>query len=564
MAEDNKSAQVSANSGEPSFAEVAAIEGDVDVSAALASSQLKKDVISLWVLLFVVISCVAPMAAAVFNTAVMASYAGATVPLDFLIGAMGLLFLIAPISYLASRLSSTAGFYTWVAHGLGSDAGFLTGWLVFGAYSIFEAASQAAFGGLMDVNLSTFFGISIPGGYGWAIYAIASVLLVGLLGYFGIQASIRIMAVFSSLEILGLLIFNVFVTAQGGSNGQDFIHTFTPSGANPNLVPGIVPGGIIGMGIALTLVVFSNIGFESASGYGEESQHPHRFIPLAMLSVLLVTAILYIWTAYSQVIGVGVANAGTVLGNVFQAPGPFYGMAQTYVGYWFEVTIGILLTTSTWASCLAFHNVAARYLFGMAREDQIPFFSGALGKTQARTKSPWVASLVQTGITLAFIVFLTFVITRPLKDGTVVYSLGIAGGEYTPAGGIGTYGWLATIGTMTLIIVYCLTAIAAPLYARRREREIAGEREFNWFTHVVAPIVGILVMLLPLLSLFLPFFGLGGLLTNIGFAPSPFPVNILPLFFFIWLAAGVLALFFYIRRSPERYKRIGHFVRLND
>lgn len=544
------------------FEQVAAVEGDRDVFAQ-PGDHLAKSVLPLWGLLFAVISCVAPMAAAVFNTAVIAGYAGATAPLDFLIGAIGLLFLIAPISYLASRLSSTAGFYTWVAHGLGPSLGFLTGWLVFGAYAIFEAAAQAAFGGLMDVNLSTFFGVTIPGGYGWAIYALASVIVVGVLGYFGVQLTVRIMALFSLLEVVGLLVFNLFVTAHGGKSGQDFLHTFTPAGADTTIIHGIAPGGIIGMGIALTLVVFSNIGFESASGYGEESKHPHRFIPLAMVCVLALTAVLYIWTAYSQVIGVGVANAGSVLGNVSQAPGPFYGLAEAHVGYWFEVAIAILLTTSTWASCLAFHNVAARYLYGLAREDQIPSFSKRLAQIQERTKSPWVASVVQTVISLAFIVFLIFVVQKTLKDGTVLYAMGVAGGDYAPAGGISTYGWLASIGTMTLIVVYIATATAAALYARRREREL-GDREWNWFTHVVAPIVGIVVMLLPLLSLFLPFFGLGGLLTSIGFAPTPFPVNILPLFFFVWLLAGAAILFFFIRRSPERIANVGHFIRVDE
>ncbi len=438
----------------------------------------------------------------------------------------------------------------------------MTGWLVFGAYAIFEAASQAAFGGLKDVNLSTFFGISIPGGYGWVVYSLASVLVVGLLGYFGIQASVRIMAVFSALEILGLLVFSIAVTISGGKSGQNFVATFSPAGADANVIHGIAPGGLIAMGIALTLVVFSNIGFESASGYGEESKHPHRFVPLAMFCVLLLTTILFVWTGYAQVIGVGVANAGSVLGNVAQAPGPFYSLANAHVGYWFEVAVGILLTTSTWASCLAFHNVAARYLFGLAREDQVPF-SAMLGKTQTRTRSPWIANLVQTGICLIWIVFLSFVIVQTQANGNMNYALGIAHGSFASAGGIGTYGWLATIGTMTLIVVYILSAIAAPLYGRRRQREFA-EREFNWFTHIVAPIVGILVMLLPLLSLFLPFFGLQGVLTSIGFAPSPFPVNILPAFFFIWLIIGALLLIFFIRRSTERYNRIGHFVRIND
>jgi amino acid transporter len=551
----------SVSSGEPTFAQAAVKEGDV--TTAIPGSQLRENVIPLWELLFVVISCVAPMAAAVFNTAVMAGYAGAAVPLDFLIGAIGLLFLIAPISYLAGRLSSTAGFMTWVSHGLGADLGFLTGWLMFGAYAIFEAASQAAFGGLMAINLSTFFGVNIGGDYGWAIYAFASVLIVGVLGYLGIQVSVRILAVFSALEVLGLLVFNVAVTISGGKNGQDLVHTFTPAGADASVIHGIVPGGLIGMGIALTLVVFSNIGFESASGYGEESKRPHRFIPIAMFSVLVLTAFLYIWTSYAQVIGVGVGNAGTVLGNLSQTPGPFYGLANDHVGYWFEVTIGILLTTSTWASCLAFHNVASRYLFGMAREDQIPWFSNALGKTQPRTRSPFVASLVQTGFCLVCIAFLTFVIVQTLSNGTQVYALGIAHGSYIPAGGIGTYAWLATIGTMSIILIYIVTAVAAPFYARRREREF-GDREFHWFTHLVAPIVGILVMLLPLLSLFLPFFGLGGVLTTIGFAPSPFPVNILPAFFFAWLIAGLLALFLYIRRDPQRYAAVGHIVRIDE
>ncbi|MFL5695439.1 MAG: APC family permease [Ktedonobacteraceae bacterium] len=569
MAEANESIPVNKGSSEDAiplvaeneFEKAAALEGDSDV-AALPSNQLQQNAMGLVGLLFAVISCVAPMAAAVFNTAVVAGYAGATAPLEFLIGAIGLLFLIAPISYFASRLSSTAGFYTWVAHGLGKDLGYITGWLVFGAYAIFEAASQAAFGGLMDVNLSTFFNVNIPGGYGWVIYALVSVLVVGGLGYLGVNASIRIMAVFSSLEILGLLIFNIAVTAHGGAAGQDFLHTFTPAGADASLVKGIAPGGLIGMGIALTLVVFSNIGFESASGYGEESRRPHSFIPRAMIGVLALTAVLYIWTAYSQVIGVGVDKAGSVLGNVSQAPGPFYGLAQTHVGYWFEVAIGILLTTSTWASCLAFHNVAARYLFNMAREDQIPLFSRSLGKTQERTRSPWVASLVQTVIALLFIVFLTFIVVQTMKDGTQVYAFGIAGGAYAPAGGIGTYSWLANIGTMTLIVVYILTAIAAPFYALKRQRE-SGTSEVKVFTHIVAPIVGIIVLLLPLLSLFIPFFGLGGVLEAIGFAPATFPLNILPAFFFAWLIVGIGALF-YIRRSPERYQKIGHLVRIED
>src|SRR5947209_11786167 len=99
MAEDINYVSVTTGD-ELSFAEAAIREGDIDVSSALSSSQLRGNILPLWGLLFAVVSCVAPMAAAVFNTAVMASYAGVTVPLDFLIGAVRLLFPLAPLQYL--------------------------------------------------------------------------------------------------------------------------------------------------------------------------------------------------------------------------------------------------------------------------------------------------------------------------------------------------------------------------------------------------------------------------------------------------------------------------------
>jgi amino acid transporter len=510
---------------------------------------LQTNVLTWYAVLFACAACVAPMAALFFNVPGMASQAGASTPLVFLIGAIGLLLLIQPITYFARRLTSTAGFSTWIGHGLGHRMGLFAGWLIFGAYALFEAASQAAFGGLTESNLSTFFGLHMPGG--WLVYTLASVLLVWILAYFDVKWSVWIMAPFAILEMASLLLFDLAITMHGGATGNDLIHTFTTAGTS---LKGVVPGGWLGVGVAMALAFFSYIGFESAGGYGEETNHPHRAIPFSMIAIAVLMSILYIWTAYSATIGLGWTHAVDTLGNVSLAPTPYYQLADHYVGSWLKILMSVLVTTSTFASCIAFHQVAARYLYAMGREQVFPAVLG-LCKTHARWKSPWVASTLQTGITLLLMIFLSFVIQKSNPDGTVQYALGITHDAYTSTGGIGTYQWLAIVGTMLLLTVYLLTNIAAPVSAWRYH-------EFNVLTHVVAPVLSSLIVLIPLTALIVPPLPvIGTAFTNIGFLPTPFPLNILPLFFLGWAGTGLLYGVYLARFRPERYKDVKQMER---
>lgn len=101
------------------------------------------------------------------------------------------------------------------------------------------------------------------------------------------------------------------------------------------------------------------------------------------------------------------------------------------------------------------------------------------------------------------------------------------------------------MGTITLILVYLLTNLAAPRYAMR-------QHEFRWFTHAVAPVLSSLVLLIPLASLIVPPLpGIGTVFTHLGFAPTPFPLNILPLCVLAWgLTGGIIALV-HVQRHQE-------------
>jgi len=134
-----------------------------------------------------------------------------------------------------------------------------------------------------------------------------------------------------------------------------------------------------------------------------------------------------------------------------------------------------------------------------------------------------------------------------------VYTLGIANGTtWQQTSGIVSFSWLASIVTICIILVYILTNIAAPFFARSRG-------ELRLFPHVLAPLVSTLLLLLPLGSYLLPALpgAAGTFFTHLGFAPTPFPVNILPLFVLAWVIAGLLVAGYVARIHPDRYERMG-------
>ena len=520
--------------------------GDIDVEQAPVE-KLHTNVLGLPAILFLCVAAIAPAASMLFNVPVMASQAGAATPLAFVLSAMGILLLGVPVVYFARRLSSSGGFYTWVRHGLGSGTAFQVGWLMLGAYALFEAALQATVGGSLDLNLSSL-GFHLPGG--WVAYAVILTFIVGILSYFDIKASVWVMAPFAIAEVLALLILNTAITLKGGAARHDFVHTFTPAGAT---LKGVAPGGTLGIGIAMVLGILAFVGFETGAVYGEEARHPRRTIPVAIFSLLLFLALLYIWTSYSATIGLGWQHAVDVLGNVNTAPQQYITLAGTYVGRWLGIALIVFVVTSNFASSFAMHQAMVRYFYSLGREGILPRI---FGKAHSRWKSPYLATFAQSGFTLLVLLFLGMVMQHTNPDGSVSYALGIANGTtWQQTSGVVSFGWLAGIVTICIILVYLLTNVAAPFFARSRH-------ELRIFPHVIAPAISSLLLLLPLASYLLPPLpGVGTFFTNLGFASTPFPANILPLFVLAWVVLGLVYATILARRVPERYERLGRIVR---
>lgn len=413
------------------------------------------------------------------------------------------------------------------------------GWLLIGAYAIFEAALQATIGGSLDINLSSFLGFYMPGA--WMMYALLLIVQVGALGYFNIRTSLRVLIPFTISEIVGLVVLDAAISLAGGAHGHDFIHTFTPAGAT---VRGATPGGWLGIGIAMVIAILAFVGFETIASFGEEARNPRRTIPGVVYGVLGFLMLFYIWTSYSATIGVGWRHAGDVLGNVANAPLQYVNLAKRYVSAWPGIALIVLVTTSNFASASSFHQTMARYTFNFGRGG---IFPQGLDRVHPRWHSPYIASLIQSGYTIGIVLLPGLVIQHTNRDGSVIYQLGFADRrQCEQTGGIAAFGWLASIFSMCLIVVYIITNVAVFFFARKG-------KGFRLLPHAIAPGVSSLILQLPLASYILPALAfVGSTFTALGFAPTSFPSNILPLFVGVWLLLGSVYFLYQKRYHAQR------------
>lgn len=417
------------------------------------SRQLRKNAVGLPGLIAQSLGVTAPELSAVIIAAVVATQAGASAPLAFLVAGIGALALGLVYSTIARHVPHAGGTYSIVRYALGPDVGFLAGWLLLAVGILFVPALLVASAFLME----NFFGLVAPGeGWlanqwiGWAIVFAAVVLA---LSYFGVQISARVLLALTAVGVGALLIFDVAVLVQGGAQGLAWT-SFAP------WQNGVAFGGFaLGVGIAMT--GFS--GFETAVFLAEEARLPSRHVPRAVIGAGLLAVIFFVLTTFAIVTGYG-PDAAAKHWPVDSA-GAVVGLSAQYLSLGFGKFLLLLLAVSSLASALGTVNFTSRVIFSWGRDGYLP---AAFGSTHRKHLTPHIALLVIAVTTL------------------VVFAVGLAWQGNTLLGGLTYFSWLLLCGATGILPVYALVAISGFAHGRAH----AG----GALTAIVAPVVALVVV----------------------------------------------------------------------
>jgi len=297
-----------------------------------------------------------------------AGLAGEGIWVSFVLASIVSVFTGLSYAELSSLFPKAAAEYVYVKNVFGNNfLGFIVGWLVLFTAIVATTAIAFGFGGY----LSGFIDLPI------IISAIILMIVLAVVNFIGIKESSGMNIVFTLVEAAGL----VFIIYLGFVfSGEHTIDYFS------------APFGFEGILAAFVLVLFAYIGFENIANISEETKNPRKTIPRAIILSIIITSIIYILVALAAINAIPIVELANSSSPIADIAGKVLGSD----GYIILSLIALFATTNT---VLIMAVAGSRILYGITDGGSFPrFFS----RIHNKTKTPWVAIITCTAISIAF------------------------------------------------------------------------------------------------------------------------------------------------------------------
>jgi APA family basic amino acid/polyamine antiporter len=321
----------------------------------------------------------------------VAGHAGIYAPWSFVLAATVMALTVASYAELSTRYPVSAGEAAYVraafqSRALSTAIGLLT--VMIGVVS--SAAVTLGSAGYIQQF------VDLPQG----LVVVVVALTLGAVAAWGILESVALASIFTVIEVGGLV--TVIVAA---------VHADLPiATALAHLPP---PNSMVmsGIGFGSLLAFFAFIGFEDLANVVEEAMVPHRDIPRAMILTLLISTVLYILVA-------AVAVSAVSIERLSSSSAPLSLVFREVAGV-SPATISAIAIVATLNTILAQVTMAARVVYGIARERELP---AIFARVHPRTGTPLFATacIVASVIPLAL-----FAPLAPLAEATSLATLAV-------------------------------------------------------------------------------------------------------------------------------------------
>src|SRR6516225_4697779 len=379
------------------------------------------------------VGVMAPTLAMSVTGVAAAAALGRAAPLAFAVAALGVGLVAYGFVRLAGEFSHAGSVYGFVGNTLGPRPGFLAGWALLGTYLVFPPVSIMGVAVFGRAFLAT---TGVAANADWYPLALAAWAVIWVLAARGVRPTTRSVLAFEVVSVglilvlMGAIYWHLAAgTAPGGQrlSGSVFV---LPRGV-----------GVSVLALAATSGFLAFAGFESAGSLGEESFAPTRVVPRAIMTAVVFGAVFYVACVTAQSLGFGAGAAGVSAFRHSQAP--LGDLAKRYVGSPLAALLDLGAVLSALGAGLGGVAVAARMLFSFGRDG---IASRRLGGVSAATGVPQRALAAEMLIGLALLTAFRLAGTSALN----------------------VFFYLATIGTLSLLVMYVLTNVAAARHLGRR------------------------------------------------------------------------------------------------
>jgi amino acid transporter len=443
-------------------------------------SKLKHNALNFWEVLAQAVALISPSMTAALIVPLMFGTAGTAGWLCYLFGTIMLLFVAFSLNQFSKRYTSAGSMYEYTVKGLGPKIGGLSGWSLIWAYMFIGIAGVTGFthfatkllvlsgaSGYLSHPALTLFGVCI--------------LVAWFLAYKDITFSTILMLVFEGLSVIVILALAFLALHKTGISDPAQLHP--------------VGHGLKDIGLGVVVAIFSLVGFECATAFGEEAKNPLKTIPRAVIASLLLTGAFFVFITYVETHAL--ANNSPTLD---QLDAPLSTLSANLGVPWMGVLISIGAMISFFALAMSCLNAGSRVLFTMGRYGVFP---ANIGSSHKRNLTPHVAITLFAAI--QFLIPTAFILLSYAHVG---------GWQMAPFDAFNDAG---LFGAMGFCGAYVLISLATPFYLKK-----IGEMKFH---HIAVAVIAILLLMVPIVGTVYP-------------EPAP-PMNYFSYIFIAYLLIGV-------------------------
>ena len=296
-------------------------------------------------------------------------------------------FVIAlALAELVSRWPIEGSIYQWSRRVLGPRGGWIGGWVYIWTLvvSLASVATGAAGFAARVVGVT-------PTGWQLAGLTIAFLLLGTVVNVSGSRALKVVITASIIAETLGTI----------GVGTILLFHQHQPLSVLGHGTTGSLNGSYLSgpLLIAIAILGYSFVGFESVGSLAEEVHTPRRTVPKALVSSMVFVAIIVSFAGLAFILATP-DMAAVVSGKVAD---PVYSTLTFNLGGTVAKASEVLFTIAFLASFLAVQTTVSRMIWSYARDKAIPGHL-SLSRLTARQRQPAVALFVATGVAVVIVI----------------------------------------------------------------------------------------------------------------------------------------------------------------
>ena len=384
--------------------------------------------LSIWEAIGISLALMAPSMAASINPQGTATTVGRATPIAFALAFVGVLLVAYTFVRLTQRFHHSGSVYGFVGATLGPGAGVISGWALTGTYTFYAVVTSMA-GGRFASNFLNALGIwkNPPTWSGFLLGAVG-LLLVWWLAITPARGGTRVLLAAEGITVTLIIIVIVIVFAKLAGHSA-------PNGLKVDWsvfkLPSGTPLSTVFLGVVFGFLSFA--GFEAAATLGEETRHPNRDIPRAILGVAIFGGVYFFVVTAVEVMGFGTSAKGiTAFINSTSLIGD---LGTAYVASWLGTIITAGAMISAFGCALACAVGASRLTFALGRDGIMP---ARFQHVSPRRRTPTAAAAAVV-LTAYVIIAFTWFVLRGNPFGLFVQS--------------------GVIGTLILLVVYILATI---------------------------------------------------------------------------------------------------------